>query len=110
MLFQQLVLWGGALVAMAVVYLLLGTGRLNYETTGLLILLLLAFTIFVDGMLVSWKLYVISALLLLTLLLATYVEQYLWMIVIAAVVMMALVVMYVIWQIRHHAGRGNTGA
>ena len=64
-LFQQLVLWSGALIATAVVYLLLGTGRLNYETTGLLTLLLLAFATFVDGMLVSWKLYVVSALLLL---------------------------------------------
>ncbi|WGZ93152.1 MAG: hypothetical protein QJT81_15185 [Candidatus Thiothrix putei] len=100
LLFQQMVLWGAALVAMAVIYLLLGTGRLNYETTGLLILLVLAFATFVDGMLVSWKLYVVGTLLLLTLLLATYVEEFLWIIVLVAVVMIALVLVFVVWKLR----------
>lgn len=103
LLYQQAILWGSALITMAVIYLLLGTGRLNYETTGLLILLVLAFTTFIDGMLVSWKLYVVGALLLLTLLLATYVEQFLWMIVLAAVVMMALVLIFVVWKLRSYA-------
>ena len=85
---------------MAVIYLLLGTGRLNYETTGLLILLVLAFATFIDGMLVSWKLYVVGLLLLFTLLLATYVEQFLWMIVLAALVMIALVLVFVVWKLR----------
>lgn len=101
LLYQQLVLWGAALVAMAVIYLLLGTGRLNYETTGLLILL--AFATFVDGMLVSWKLYVVGVLLLMTLLLATYVEQFLWMIVLAAIVMITLVLVVVVWRLRSYA-------
>jgi uncharacterized membrane protein len=80
----------------------LGTGRLNYETTGLLILLVLAFTTFIDGMLVSWKLYVVGLLLLLTLLMATYVESFLWMIVLAAVVMIALVLVFVVWKLRSY--------
>lgn len=103
LLLQQVILWGAALVAMGVIYLLLGTGRLNFETTGLLVLLILAFATFIDGMLVSWKLYVVSALLLLTLLLATYVEAFLWLIVIAAVVMVALVLIFVVWKLRHLA-------
>lgn len=100
LLYQQVVLWGTALVALRVIYLLLDTGRLNFETTGLLILLILGFTTFIDGMLVSWKLYVVGALLLFTLLMATHVEQYLWMIIIAAVVMMALVIIFVVWKLR----------
>lgn len=101
LLYQQVVLWGTALVALKVIYLLLNTGRLNFETTGLLILLLLASITCIDGMLVSWKLYVVSALLWFTLLMATHVEQYLWMIVIAAVVMVALVIIFVVWKLRH---------
>lgn len=100
LLFQQIILWGAALAAMGVIYLLLGTGRLNFETTGLLVLLVLAFATFIDGMLVSWKLYVVSGLLLLTLLLATYVEAFLWMIVIVAVVVVALVLIFVVWKLR----------
>lgn len=104
LLYQQIILWGAALVTMAVIYLLLGTGRLNYETTGLLILLVLAFATFIDGMLVSWKLYVVGLLLLFTLLLATYVEQFLWMIVLAALVMIALVLVFVVWKLRTYTG------
>jgi cation transport ATPase len=104
LLFRQIILWGATLAAMSVIYLLLSTGRLNYETTGLLILLVLAFATFVDGMLVSWKLYVVGGLLLFTLLMATYVEQYLWMIVITAVVLIVLVLLFVVWKIRSYSG------
>jgi uncharacterized membrane protein len=86
----------------AVIYRLLDTGRVNYETTGLLILLVLTLTTFVDGMLVSWKLYVVSALLLFSLLMAMYVGQLLWMIVLVALVLIGLVLAYVIWKIRSH--------
>jgi uncharacterized membrane protein len=102
LLFEQAILWGGALVAVAVIYRLLDTGRVNYETTGLLILLVLTLTTFVDGMLVSWKLYVVSALLLFSLLMAMYVGQLLWMIVLVALVLIGLVLAYVIWKIRSH--------
>ena len=54
-------------------------------------------------MLVSWKLYVVGALLLFTLMMATHVEQYLWMIVIAAVVMIALVIIFVVWKLRSYS-------
>lgn len=102
LLYQQAILWGGALVAVAVIYRLLNVGRINVDTTGLLVLLMLTFATFVDGMLVSWKLYVVSALLLLTLLMAAYVGQFLWIITLAAVVLIALVLVFVVWKIRSY--------
>lgn len=102
LLYQQAILWGGALVAVAVIYRLLNAGRINVDTTGLLVLLMLTFTTFVDGMLVSWKLYVVSALLLLTLLMAAYVGQFLWIILLVAVVLIALVLAFVVWKLRSY--------
>jgi hypothetical protein len=86
----------------AVIYRLLEAGSINVDTTGLLVLLMLTFATFVDGMLVSWKLYVVSALLLLTLLMAAYVGQFLWIILLAAVVLIALVLIFVVWKIRSY--------
>lgn len=102
LLYQQAILWGSALVAVAVIYRLLEAGRINVDTTGLLVLLMLTFATFVDGMLVSWKLYVVGALLLLTLLMAAYVGQFLWIILLAAVVLIALVLVFVVWKIRSY--------
>lgn len=106
LLYQQMILWGAALVSMAVIYLLLGQGRLTYGTTGLLVLLVLAFATFVDGMLVSWKLYVVGLLLFLTLLLTTLVERYLWLIMLLAAVMVALVLILVMWKLHHAETNG----
>lgn len=103
LLYQQAILWGAALIAVAVIYRLLEAGRINVDTTGLLVLLMLTFATFVDGMLVSWKLYVVGALLLLTLLMAAYVGQFLWIILLAAVVLIALVLIFVVWKIRSYS-------
>ncbi|MDD5394132.1 MAG: hypothetical protein PHE17_14055 [Thiothrix sp.] len=102
LLYQQAILWGAALVSVAVIYRLLGAGRINVDTTGLLVLLMLTFATFVDGMLVSWKLYVVSALLLLTLLMAAYVGQFLWIIMLAAAVLVGLMLVFVVWKIRSY--------
>ncbi len=103
LLVGQAVLWGAALVAMGVVYLLLSIGRLNFETTGLMILLILAYASFVDGMLVSWKLYIVGLMLLLTLLLNAYLENYLLIIVLISAAALVLVLVALMWQIRHHS-------
>ena len=103
LLVRQVVLWGAALVAVGVVYLLLSIGRLNFETTGLMILLILAYATFVDGMLVSWKLYIVGLVLLLTLLLDAYLENYLLIVVLVSAGVLALVLVALVWQIRHHS-------
>jgi hypothetical protein len=103
LLYQQVIVWGAALVAVAVIYRLLNSGRINFETTGLLVLLMLTFATCIDGMLVSWKLYVVSALLLATLLMAAYVGQFLWMIMLGAAVVVGFVLIFVVWKIRAYS-------
>ena len=46
---HQLIHWGATLITVLGVYLLLQTGRLNYESTGLIIELILGFSLFLDG-------------------------------------------------------------
>lgn len=99
-LYRQLVLWSSGLVALGTLYVLLTTGRLNYETTGLLILLLLSLITFIDGMLVSWKLYLVGILFFIILLLSTYVESYLWIIILIAFGLILVVGGFVIYKIK----------
>lgn len=101
LLYQQAIVWGAAFVAMTAVYLLQTTGRLNFEATGLLMLLILATVTFIDGLFVSWMLYAVGVLLLATMLLALYVEQFLWMIILLAVVLIIAVGIYVYNGMQH---------
>jgi hypothetical protein len=89
----QLFTWLGLLAAIQVVFLLLRAGRLTYESTGLVILLLLALTTFIAGIHLGYQLCLLGGFLGLTLLMVAYLEQYVWMIVFLAVVG-AIVIFY----------------
>ena len=84
-------LWFGLLVAVRLVYLLLHAGRLDNENTGLIILLLLALTTFFAGIHLGWRLCLVGGFLGAALVAATYLEEYVWMLVIIAMVILAIV-------------------
>ena len=67
-------------------YLLLHAGRLDSENTGLIILLLLSLTVFGSGIYLGWRLCLVGACLALALVLATYLEEFVWLFVIVMVV------------------------
>jgi hypothetical protein len=91
----QLLTWLGLLFAVQVVYLLLRAGRLTYESTGLVILLLLALTTFVAGIQLGFLLCLLGGFLGLTVLMVAYLEQYVWVLVFLAVTF-AVVSFYVL--------------
>jgi hypothetical protein len=82
----QLLTWFGLLVAVQAVFLLLRAGRLTYESTGLIILLLLALTTFIAGVDLGYQLCLLGGFLCLTLLMVAYMEQYVWVLVLVAVI------------------------
>ncbi len=84
MLFTQLVHWCSTGVVIAGVFLLLRAGRLNYESTGLVLLLMLGLATFLDGYRVSWHFSLIGLLMFATGIVAAYVEEYLWVLLIIA--------------------------
>ena len=85
----QLLTWFGLLVAVQLVFLLLRAGRLTFESTGLVILLLLALTTFIVGINLDYQLCLLGGFLGLTLLVVAYLEQYVWVVLFAAIVVVA---------------------
>ncbi len=86
----QLLLWLGLLLAVRLVYLLLHAGRLDNENTGLIILLLLALTTFFAGIHLGWRLFIVGIFLGVALIGATYLEEFVWMFLIIALVVVAI--------------------
>jgi hypothetical protein len=87
----QLVHWLTTVIAISGVYLLLKAGRLNFENTGLVLLMTLGFSTFLDGYRISWRFSLIGVLMFVTGIAAAYVEEYLWvLLIITAAVAAAL--------------------
>ena len=83
----EVLIWLSVLLAVNLVYFLFHSGRLDSENTGLVILLILALATFLAGLRLGWRLCILGALLAGALILATYVEEFLWivlMVVLAA--------------------------
>ena len=77
--------WISLLVAVQLVYLLLHAGRLDNENTGLIILLMLSLTVFGSGIYLGWRLCVVGILLGVALVLATYLEEFIWLFMLFAI-------------------------
>jgi hypothetical protein len=86
----QLLIWFGLLLAVLLVFLLLHTGRLDNENTGLIILLLLALTTFFAGIHLGWRLFIVGIFLGVALIGAAYLEEFVWMFLIIALVVVAI--------------------
>lgn len=77
---MEVLFWLGVLVAVNLVYFMYGAGRLDSENTGLVILLLLALSTFLAGLRLGWQLCLLGGLLAVALVFATYLEEYLWLV------------------------------
>ena len=97
----QVVHWLTTVVAISGVYLLLKAGRLNYENTGLVLLMTLGVSTFLDGYRISWRFSLIGVLMFVTGIAAAYVEEYLWVLLIIA----AAVATAIIYWERHRKSR-----
>lgn len=86
----QLVLWYSLLVGVLLVYMLLYSGRLDNENTGLMVLLLLAMTTFAAGLQLGQMVMLLGVFLALSLVLAAYIETYVWLIMLGVAVGMAV--------------------
>lgn len=87
--------WTGALFAVLAVYAFLHTGRIDFEQTGLMILLILALATFLDGIRLGWRFSLAGIFLGITAILMAYVEEF--MIVILALAI-AIIVAGFFWH------------
>jgi hypothetical protein len=98
----QLLLWFGLLLAVRLVYLLLQTGRLDNENTGLIILLLLALTTFFAGIHLGWRLLILGIFLGAALIGAAYLEEFVWIFFIIAAAVVGLLLL-----LKYHAAKSS---
>jgi hypothetical protein len=88
----QVLHWSACIAAVLVVYLLVHTGRVNNADAGLIMLLLLALTVFLNGAHVGSYFYLLGFFLGLMTITMAYIEQYIWFILVAAVITMIVAI------------------
>ena len=98
---RQLIHWGATLLTVLGVYLLLHTGRLNYESTGLIIELILGFSLFLDGRNFGWRISLLGILVGSTAIVAAYVDEYIWVILLVSSCLWGITYY---WEKRRHKG------
>ena len=96
---RQLIHWGATLLTVLGVYLLLYTGRLNYESTGLIIELILGFSLFLDGRNLGWRISLLGILVGCAAIVAAYVEEYIWVVLLVSLSLW--VIIYFLEKRRH---------
>ena len=88
----QIMHWSACVAAVLIVYSLVHTGRINNADAGLILLLILALTVFLNGAQVGRYFYLLGMLLGSMTVLMAYIEQYIWFILIVAVVVMMVAI------------------
>ena len=87
---SQLFHWGSTLIAVMVIYAFLHSGQIQNETVSLMILLILSLSTFLDGIHVGWHFYLLGILLGISTVIITYLDEYIWIIAIIAMVFIAI--------------------
>ena len=85
MLAYQFWQWLAVLAAVKMIFVIQQIGRLNNETTGLVLLLVFALTTFVTGIRMGWLFRLVGLFLGASLLLIAYFERYLWVLAVAGI-------------------------
>lgn len=98
---RQLNHWGATLITVLGVYIFLHTGRLNYESTGLIIELIIGFSLFLDGRNFGWRISLLGFLVGGTAIVAAYVDEYIWGILAASLFLWSITYY---WEKHRHKG------
>jgi len=105
----QVAHWGGTVIGLFATYTLWHVGRLGNEHTGLIVLLLLALTTFLDGYHVGWRFYLTGVLLFIYTIVAALLKAVIW---IALLIAIPVVIFGLYWD-KHHplpTRAGTTGS
>jgi hypothetical protein len=74
----QVAHWSGALIALLATYSFWANGRWGNEDTGLVILLTLAITTFLDGPHCGWRFYLAGIFLFIVAIISAYLKYFMW--------------------------------
>jgi hypothetical protein len=96
----QVIHWVGTVFAVIVVFALLKSGRLTYENTGLIMMLILGLSIFLDGYHMNWRFTLVGFFIMISTILVAYAEAYMWIVSLLASVVL-LVILFVKKRVKH---------
>ena len=82
--------WLGAIVAVLIVYAYVHTGRITQEQAGLLMLLVLAMSTYMDGLRINYRFWLVGVFLALISVVIAFLEEYIWPILIVSILLLAL--------------------
>ncbi len=99
---RQIQYWLGLFGAIYLTFFLERIGSINNETTGMILLLILALSIFQTGVTTGWLFQLLGVFLGLCLMLVAYVENYIW-----AIIGLSAVVMVIYFYIPTKFGRSK---
>jgi len=85
---KQIQHWLGLLAGIYLTFFLHNIGSLNNETTGLILLLIIALTTYLAGVTMGWMFRLLGIFLGLSLFLVAYVENYIWIIIVLSVMVL----------------------
>ncbi|MGH8478540.1 MAG: hypothetical protein ACREXK_02915 [Gammaproteobacteria bacterium] len=83
-LLTELLHWGGLLLAVALIYMLLSAGKIPRDTTGMVILLLFALVTFLYGVHLDRRFLGVGIFLGLSYVVMTYLAAYIWILLLIA--------------------------
>jgi len=82
--------WLALLMAVELVFLIQQVGRLNFETTALILLLEFALVTFIAGIRMGWLFRLTGIFLAISLLVLAYLERYLWILLLLAALLLII--------------------
>ena len=91
----QLIHWIATWVAVGGIFLLVKAGRLNYESAGLVLLLVLGLATFLDGYRINWHFSLVGLLIFVSGIVAAYIEEYLWVLLVISI---GIAVILFLWE------------
>lgn len=98
----QLIHWIATWVAVGGILLLLKAGRLNYEGTGLVLLVMLGLATFLDGYRINWHFGLVGLLIFVSGIVAAFIEEYLWVLL---VISTGIALLVFFWERHARANR-----
>ncbi len=98
--FEQALHWIGSLLIVIGAFVLLYTGHLNEENTGLVILLILSLATFLDGLRVGWRFSIAGLFLGFSAIIAAFFDHFIFYSLLLAITIVILTVMWEKWRVK----------
>ncbi len=91
---EQSLHWLGVMAIVGAVFSLLHAGMLEEDSTGLVILLILALATYLDGIRLGWRFSMVGVFLAASAVAVAHIDQYMWVIIPLAIVIVAFTIFW----------------